>query len=313
MGIVVAATHLQLRQRVAVKLLVGGATRQAVKRFLREAWAAARLQSEHVARVLDVGPLETGAPYMVIEYLEGEDLSKTLRRRGALAISEVVDYVLQASEAIAEAHHLGIVHRDLKPSNLFVATAADGTKTIKVLDFGISKRVDASGSEFQTALTQTGQTLGSPLYMAPEQMRSARQVDARADIWAMGVILYQLVTECLPFAPSSMQELVLMMIKDRQPFRPRSHRPDLPQPLEAAILRCLEKDRDRRFASIGDLAEAIAPYGSGEAARSIAEIHRLLGQPSCPCVDAGALDMAAPPHRGAVRSGLPRPSRSTSP
>jgi serine/threonine-protein kinase len=308
MGVVVAATHRYLRQPVAIKLLTGDATPEAVKRFLREARSAARLRGEHVARVLDAGALETGAPYMVIEHLEGDDLSKTVRQRRALAIAEAVDYVLQACEAVAEAHHLGIIHRDLKPSNLFVATAMDGTKMIKVLDFGISKSAEPSGTKSQT-LTQTDETLGSPLYMAPEQMKSARQVDVRADIWSTGVILYQLLTAHLPFEASSLEELVLMMINDEPPLPPRSHRPDLPEPLESAILRCLAKDRALRFANIGELAQAIGPYGSEDAARSVAKIQRLLGRPPDLGTDSGRLDVAAPSSRDGASYQAPLSDR----
>jgi serine/threonine protein kinase len=194
MGVVVAAMHLSLRQKVAIKFLLPGASKEVVQRFLREARSAARLKSDHVARVIDVSELETGAPYMVMEYLEGNDLSRVLRKRGAFPIVDAVDFVLQACEAIAEAHTAGIVHRDLKPANLFLTKAADGSATVKVLDFGISKDTGAEdGGEPESPLTQTAM-LGSPNYMSPEQMRSTRDADARADIWSLGVILYQLLT-----------------------------------------------------------------------------------------------------------------------
>src|SRR5262249_54974882 len=156
-------------------------------------------QSEHVARVLDVGTLDTGAPYMVMEYLEGEDLDLALKAKTVLSLHEVVRYILQACEAVAEAHALGIIHRDLKPANLFLAERADGSRSIKVLDFGISKLMP-EGQAVDASLTKTHAVMGSPMYMSPEQLRSARDVDARADIWALGVILYEMLCGKGPFS-----------------------------------------------------------------------------------------------------------------
>ncbi|HEX3344971.1 MAG TPA: serine/threonine-protein kinase, partial [Polyangiaceae bacterium] len=173
MGAVVSARHLQLEERVAIKFLLPAmlANEEVVQRFLREAKAAIRIRSEHCVRVLDVGTLETGAPYMVMEYLEGKDLAAVVEAHAPLAIPDVVDWVLQASEALAEAHALGIVHRDLKPANLFLTRRADGTPSVKVLDFGISKQA-ASGAD--AGVTKTQAVLGSPRYMSPEQMRSTK-------------------------------------------------------------------------------------------------------------------------------------------
>src|SRR5580700_4611207 len=221
MGMVVAAEHLHLRQKVAIKFLLPDATDEVVARFLREARSAARIRSEHVARVLDVAELPDGAPYMVMEYLDGSDLSRVLRKRGPLPIEDAVDYVLQAGEAIAEAHMAGIVHRDLKPANLFLTTAADGSATVKVLDFGISKDSNETNADEAMALTRTTAVLGSPYYMAPEQMRSTRGVDARADIWSLGIILYQLLTKSVPFKSESFVELALMVVNE-EPAPPSS-------------------------------------------------------------------------------------------
>src|SRR5258706_2580107 len=184
MGVVVAATHIQLEERVAIKFLIKDAlaSGEAVARFAREARAAVKIKSEHVARVIDVGTLETGAPYMVMEYLEGGDLSQVLQSRGSLPMEEAVEYVLQACEAIAHAHVLGIVHRDLKPANLFLIRRPDGTNAIKVVDFGISKVMPGKGSSSDNAMTRTRAVMGSPLYMSPEQMTSTRDVDGRTDI-----------------------------------------------------------------------------------------------------------------------------------
>src|SRR6188768_2962187 len=183
MGVVVAATHLQLGERVALKFLLPQAIHnpEAVERFAREARAAVKIKSEHVARVSDVGLLESGAPYMVMEYLEGYDLSTWLQQRGPLPVEQAVEFILQACEAIAEAHALGIVHRDLKPANLFVIQRADGVLSVKVLDFGISKATGLIGSG---DMTTTSAVMGSPYYMSPEQMGSTKDTDTRADIWA---------------------------------------------------------------------------------------------------------------------------------
>ncbi|HEY3500068.1 MAG TPA: serine/threonine-protein kinase, partial [Polyangiaceae bacterium] len=196
MGVVVAAQHLQLFHHVAIKLMLPevAANSEAVLRFVREARAVTRIKSEHVVRVSDVGTLDSGEPFMVMEYLEGADLGALLLQRGPLPIAEAAEYVLQACDAIAEAHALGIIHRDLKPPNLYLSRRADGSPVVKVLDFGISKAQTAAGD----AMTRTSALMGSPLYMSPEQMTSSRDVDPRSDIWSLGIILYKLVSGRLP-------------------------------------------------------------------------------------------------------------------
>jgi eukaryotic-like serine/threonine-protein kinase len=304
MGVVVAATHIHLRQKVAIKFLLPDATGEVVKRFLREARAAVRLRSEHVTRVLDVGELDGGAPFMVMEYLDGSDLSRVLRKRGPLPIEEAVDYTLQACEAIAEAHSLGIVHRDLKPANLFLTTGTDGSAIVKVLDFGISKdsgQNDAGDEENQ--LTRTTAVLGSPYYMAPEQMRSTRSVDARADIWSLGIILYQLVTKKVPFKADSFVELALMVVNE-DPKPPSTLRPDLPPELEEAILRAIKKKPDERYANVAELAAAIAPFGPASALSHATRIARVQGAPVPSIVERpSSLSVAPPPAAVATGSG----------
>lgn len=262
MGVVLAATNEALRQRVAIKLLRTGAlaNAKALGRFEREARAAASLRSEHVARVLDVGKLGDGRPYMVMEYLEGQDLGDVLDQDVPLPVGDAVDYVLQACEAIAEAHAAGIIHRDLKPTNLFLSRTVDGRPLVKVLDFGISKMDDAAED---MSLTRTTEIIGSPSYMSPEQLRASREVDVRTDIWALGVILYELLTKKLPFHALSVTELVAVVLTEPAPD-PRADRPDVPQPLADAILRCLAKNREHRFASVTDLVRAIAPFGRSD-------------------------------------------------
>src|SRR5215471_9452446 len=239
MGVVVAAWHLELDQRVALKFLMPELVErgESAERFRREARAAARIKSEHVVRVLDVGNWDGNAPYMVMEYLDGRDLSAELRERGQLTARECVDYVLQAIEAVAEAHALGIVHRDLKPENLFLSKRADGSRTVKVLDFGISKTIMLGSSEEQS-LTQTATIMGSPFYMSPEQMRAPRNVDARSDIWALGAILYDLLAGQPPYVAETIPQLCTMMLES-DPAPLREIRPEVPPELEAVVARCL--------------------------------------------------------------------------
>jgi hypothetical protein len=282
MGVVVSARHVQLGQRVALKFLLAPACEDpdAVARFLREAQAAVQIRSEHVARILDVGTLEGGAPYMVMEFLSGSDLGRVLDERGALPVDEALGYVLQACEALAEAHACGIVHRDLKPSNLFLAHRADGSPLVKVLDFGISKATGTTmGGGPAAAITATAMVMGSPAYMSPEQVRSSKHVDARTDIWALGVVLHQLVSGRLPFEGTSMTEIMAMIVAD-PPTPLRRARPTAPAPLEKVILGCLEKDPRKRVANVADLARALAPFAPPAAQVSVERIARVLGQAS---------------------------------
>ena len=301
MGVVVAARHMQLDELVALKFLLADALEKAdtVARFLREARAAVRIKGEHVARVSDVGTLESGAPYIVMEYLEGEDLGVRLDAEGPISPALATTYVLEACEAIAEAHALGIVHRDLKPSNLFLTRRVDGSTSIKVLDFGIAKAAtsDADGE----ALTATNTTMGSPRYMSPEQIRSARRVDARSDIWSLGIILHELVAGSPPFAGESLPGLLASLVMD-EPRRLRDVRPDAPAALEEVILRCLQKEPGQRFADVGELARALAPIAP-DARGSVERISRIIG--SRPA-GSTSTDEPAP----VLRRIVPRPSPS---
>jgi eukaryotic-like serine/threonine-protein kinase len=261
MGMVVSAMHLHLDERVAIKFLLPEAlgNAEAVARFGREARAAVKIKSEHVARVTDVGALDSGSPYMVMELLRGQDLSELLRDHGALPVALAVQYVLQACEALAEAHAIGIVHRDLKPANLFLTARADGSPCIKVLDFGISKVTVKSGSGSDMGMTRTQSIMGSPLYMSPEQMASARDVDQRADIWAVGTVLYELVTGRVPFEAETMPQLCTLILH-ADPPSPRSIRANIPDGLEQVILHCLRKDRSQRYANVAELAADLAGF-----------------------------------------------------
>ncbi len=277
MGVVVAARHIHLGQRVAVKLLSqeAASNSEAVARFIREARAAVRIQSDHVARVMDVESLPNGIPFMVMEYLVGRDLGGIARKSKGLPIEEAIDYVLQASIAIAEAHAIGIIHRDLKPSNMFLVRRSDGTNFVKILDFGISKALgpDVESTE-DKIMTSTAAILGSPLYMSPEQMRSSKNVDRRTDIWSLGVILYEFLTGRPAYDADSVLGLCTMIATESTPHL-RDRRPEIPEELEAAVMRCLEKDPDFRWQCVTDLALALAPFGSSSAPAYAERVRRI--------------------------------------
>ncbi|MDI3291744.1 serine/threonine-protein kinase [Polyangium sp. 15x6] len=256
MGMVVAARHEGLGELVAIKLMLGpedaGRAQQARDRFLREARNAARLKSEHVAKVYDVGQLDDGRPYMVMEYLEGRDLADVIERRGPLPVTEAAGLVLQACDALMEAHGLGIVHRDLKPSNMFLIRRPNGKPCLKLLDFGISKRMAAESQ----SLTASGALLGSPLYMSPEQVSDAKAVGSRSDIWAMGVVLYQLTTGRVPFEGEWIGQVVHAIML-QEPTLPSQIRPELPGELDVIVGRCLCKNPEERYATMGEFAAAL--------------------------------------------------------
>jgi serine/threonine-protein kinase len=300
MGVVLAATHVHLRQRVAIKLLhpEAAARRGAVERFLREARVAMSLRGEHVVRIFDVGTLDDGSPFIAMECLQGVDFRELLEATAPLATPVAVDYVLQASEAIAEAHALGVVHRDLKPANLFLTKRVDGTPCVKVLDFGVSKIASAadagtldetasSSSRMRAApsepppsqpppvhdrITRGSALIGSPRYMAPEQTRAPADVDARADVWALGVILFELLTGVPPFDGATLEELRVKVAT-----APSPRVPSVPAGLQAAIHRCLAKEPGQRFASVHALAEALAPFASSDGAVAAARVGRIVG------------------------------------
>ena len=253
MGVIVEAMHLQLGTQVAVKVLRASYAEkpEVAERFLREARAAAQLRSEHICRVHDYGQLDDGTPFMVMELLEGRDLGTLVDQEGPLPADLVANCIVQVCKGIAEPHGRGMIHRDLKPTNLFLEYRGDGVPFVKILDFGIAK---FESSDFK--LTETSSVVGSPSYMAPEQLRSSKGVGTRTDIWALGVVMYELLTEKQPFTGESMTDLALAI----------STEPPMPFPvtvapaLEQIVLTCLEKDPAKRYQNVAELAEALAPF-----------------------------------------------------
>jgi len=257
MGIVLEAEHMRLGQRVALKLLLPEirSMGEITARFEREARAVARLQGPHVARILDVDALPDGSPFMVMELLRGRELGDELDERRKIPYREAVGYILQAAAAMAEAHRMGIVHRDLKPANLFLCDT--GThRTVKVLDFGISKLTN----DINASMTTTASAFGTPLYMSPEQVRSVKNVDARADIWSLGVVLYELLSGELPFHHESATGILAAILTEK-PVPIGKRCPEIPRALAEAVMRALEKHPEDRFRDVREFAAAIAPYG----------------------------------------------------
>lgn len=289
MGVVVSATHEALEQKVALKFLHAELAEhpEASARFQREARAAVKIRSEHVCRVSDVGVLDTGEPYMVMEYLEGQDLGDHIVHTGPLPAHEAVDYAMQACEALAEAHAAGIVHRDLKPANLFLAGRADGTSAVKVLDFGISKLADSDIS-----LTKTSSVMGSPQYMAPEQMQSSKRVDARTDIWALGTILYELLCGDPAFQGETVPEVAIAIV-NTEPEPLSAKRPDISQDLVAIIEKCLKKNPDERYQDVAELARDLAAHGSPMSMVSAQRASRVLNTHLLGTPDSAVVSMAA--------------------
>ena len=278
MGEVYLAKHVELDERVALKMMLPEAAKnpEAVQRFMREARAAVKIKSDHVVRVTDVGTLETGLPYMAMEYLEGSDLREILTERGRLPLEEAAEYILQALEALAEAHARGIVHRDLKPGNVFLTRRRDGTPIVKVLDFGISKVITGTLAT-SDPLPKNAALMGSPLSMSPEQMKASRNVDMRADIWAVGVMLYELLTGDVPFKGDSLPELCAVIVLDGVTPKARDVVPELPEGVDQVIAGCLARKRDERFANAAEVARALAPFAPERARHSVDRVTDALG------------------------------------
>jgi serine/threonine-protein kinase len=258
MGVVIEAHHLALDVPIAIKLIRSDLKNdeEFVLRFVNEARAAALLKGDHIARVYDVGQLDSGEPYLVMERLEGVGLEEYLKSNGPLEADHAVALALEVCEGLAEAHAVSLVHRDIKPANLFLSHRPEGRSVVKILDFGIAKRlVDRA----RCSLTNPAKSLGSPWYMSPEQMADPSRVDQRADIWSLGVLIYELLTNEHPFDGEGIPEVCGKVLSASAPSL-SDVRPDIDPELDAVVRRCLEKDPDDRFQTVRALAESLAPF-----------------------------------------------------
>ncbi|MEQ9318468.1 MAG: serine/threonine-protein kinase, partial [Polyangiaceae bacterium] len=302
MGVVVEAWHIHFEERVAIKFLFPqmGANEEALGRFEREARAAFKIKSEHVARVIDVGKLEGKAPYMVMEYLEGGDLADRLTDREPFVIEEAVDFVLQAVEAVAEAHALGIVHRDLKPENLFLTTRDDMTPCVKILDFGIAKLSGATGDLAKVKATATGDIFGTPMYMSPEQCKSeAEKISAQSDIWAFGLIVYRLLTGDDFWTANTLTHLIAQIAYEPMP-KASERGSNLGPNFDRWFEVCCSRDVDERFKTASEAIDAFAEtMGLDPVARVSAPMK------------ATARAQAGPANRGSDPSVAPTPAAAS--
>jgi eukaryotic-like serine/threonine-protein kinase len=310
-GVVVRAVHLTLDQRVAIKVLTEGdgltddEFEEDAARFRREAKATAALRSDHVVRILDVDVLESGYPYIVMEYLEGKTLHELIYSEGPLSVEDAVDHALQVLAALAEAHSVGIVHRDLKPANVLLTKGVGGVIRSKVLDFGVSKMLGAASQR----LTKTGAVVGTVAYMSPEQMLDAKRVDGRADIWSVGLILYEALAKKHPFGSSSAGPKVVTAVLNDPVVPLRTFRQDIPPALENIVARLLEKNIDLRFPNAVEVAKALAPFAPLQSRPVIDEIRRA-GAPSGAAAPSAGRDLTRSHSHGASLAGT-KPSAST--
>jgi len=254
MGTVYEAHHTAIRRRVAVKILKAAlaADEEMIHRFEREALAASSVRSKHVVEVFDVGALDDGERYMILEYLDGESLSQRLKRGGTMTPAEAFPIAAQLLDGLAAAHDEGIIHRDLKPANIYLCQNHDGEELVKVLDFGVSK-FSALGGE---AFTQTGALVGTPHYMAPELTEGASKADARSDIYGVGAILFRVLTGKTPYTAETIHELIAKLIRE-DPKRLAEVAPRLSRPATTLVDRALSKDPGTRFADARSMAQAL--------------------------------------------------------
>lgn len=302
MSCVLRARHVALDETVALKCLSPEWLDNAsvVDRFSREARAAVKIKSPHVARVYDVGRLPIGIPYMVMELLHGEDMGKLADRRELVNLRECVGWMLEACEGLAEAHALGIAHLDVKPENLFIVRRKDGRGVIKLLDFGISKQLLTSGGSEPVQDANEG-LVGTPMYMSPEQVRAQHSIDHRTDIWSLGAVFYEMLTGFPPFGGNSLAE-VCTAILEATPAPPSLYSSDVPDELSRIVLRCLEKEPEQRFPSMAELASALLPFAPPH---HHAQVDRIIGTLRA----AGLTRMAPaslPPMARPTRDSLPR-------
>jgi len=322
MGVVLAARHLGLNERVAVKVLQRSAlgNREALERFQREARIAAKINNEYVARVMDVGELDSGDHYIIMEYLKGEDLAAWIGR-GPLAVEQAVEFALQTCVALADAHALGVVHRDIKPANLFCAHRSDGRPLIKVLDFGVSKLSDAARELdiLGAPITRTAATIGTPLYMSPEQVRDSKLVDARSDIWSLGVVLFEMLAGTPPFSGQSFGEIAVQIVSEPI-VSLATRRAELPPGLEQVVGKCLERSCEQRFSNVAELAVALQPFAPKRARELVERVVAVVAGSQDLTVESSSVGGAAPSsdvtqtaHRaaGTIAPWATKPERGT--
>lgn len=295
MGLVFEGTHIELGSPVAIKVVRPQFAQDShiLERFVNEARNVAALTSPHIARVFDAGKLRTGEAYLVMERLVGQDLASLLAQSGPLPWPLAVSYVAQACDGLAEAHAHGVVHRDLKPEHLFIVESSASQPLVKILDFGISKNIHQS----EARMTLPGDSIGSPLYMSPEQVQNPALVDERTDVWSLGVVLYEAVTGRLPFNGETVAQVQWQVIaEDPEPLTRRC--PDAPPALEAVVLRCLGKSPAERFQSVDELRQAL---------RNISEVAEPVAAPPTSAEPASIQPTAAPPPSPAPPSAAPAP------
>ncbi|RYZ08361.1 MAG: serine/threonine protein kinase [Myxococcales bacterium] len=310
MGVVLQAHDQMLDRNVALKVVLPRMLRspEAIERFGNEARSLAQLESRHVVRVLDFGaiaspPSSAGLPFMVLELLRGEDLFTIAAREEGLSPARVVRYALQACAGLAAAHAQSIIHRDLKPENLFLAVEADGSECLKVLDFGIAR------SHSRRALTRGHVGVGSPGYMSPEQVEGTGHVDARSDIWGLGVVMYELLAHRPAFFGDNPQSLCLQILTaEVTPLL--EIKPSLPPALVYIVERCMAREPDRRFANVAELAEALAPLDTWSPETDAERIRRHLDANESPVSETRPQKSRRIPSMDVVVTPVPAPRRN---
>lgn len=291
MGAVYEGENVRIRRKVAIKLLHASVSSQseAVMRFEREAEAAGRIGSDHICEVLDLGILEDGTRYLVMEYLDGETLGSRIKRSGRMGPLMTIPIMAQVLDALGAAHAAGIIHRDLKPDNIFILPVKGGVPDfVKILDFGVSKFAQSSD---EMNMTRAGAVVGTPYYMSPEQARGTSQIDARSDIYALGVLLFQATTGQVPFQAQTFNELLFKIVLEPAP-PPQQYAPDLDPEFSAIIQKAMAREPPHRFQSCAEFKEALLGWMASRVGPSAMQMG---GRPLTVPPGAGLRAPTAPP------------------